>query len=167
MSHWYTDTPIHWIPSSSLPGCSVHSYILFVYHCYMYLLDFYILSYGSPFILHVLLLHVYSCIPVTYYFPLLILIFPLLDTWAIDMRCVELSATWIQATGATSRIPHLLFPVSRYLDSCYEHSSCPVIVLHVPCTVLVLDTLCTLNIRTITWEMGETWRLTRSYRVNV
>jgi len=27
------------------------------------------------------------------------------------MQCVELSATWIQATGATSRIPNLLFPV--------------------------------------------------------
>ena len=36
MFHWYTDTPIHWIPSSSLPGCFVQCYIMFVYHCYMY-----------------------------------------------------------------------------------------------------------------------------------
>ena len=96
-----------------------------------------------------------SCIPVTWLFPVLRLIFPLLDMWAIDMRCVELSATWIQATGATSRIPHLLFPVSRYRVSCYQQSSCPIIVLHVSCTVLVPDTLCTLNVWNIRWGWGR------------
>jgi len=75
------------------------------------------LLYGSWFIL---LLHEYSCSPVILnivhitciivtwvvrpvfllhdYFPYW-LIFSLLDMWAFDMRCVELSATWIQATG--------------------------------------------------------------------
>ena len=70
-----------------------------------------------------------SCIPVTWLFPVMILIFPLLDMWVVDMRCVELSATWIQATGATSRIPHLLFPVilfrtinrAHVLVSCYMY----------------------------------------------
>ena len=37
----------------------------------------------------------HDCIPV------MILIFPLLDTSAVDMRCVELSATWIQAMAVT------------------------------------------------------------------
>ena len=57
--------------------------------------------------------------------------------------------------GAISRIPHLLFPVSRYLVLCYQPSSGPVIMLHVPCTVFVLATLCTLNIRNITWGWGR------------
>ena len=47
------------------------------------------------------------------------------------MSCVELSATWTQATGATSRIPHLLFTFSRYLVIGYQQSSGPVIMLHV------------------------------------
>jgi len=83
-------------------------------------------------------------------FLLLILIFPLLDMWAVDMRRVKLSATWVQASGVTSWIPHLLFPNSYYLISCYQQSSYSVIVLHVSCIVLVPDIL------------GETWRLTRS-----
>ena len=103
------------------------------------------LLYGSWFIL---LLHEYSCSPVILnivhvtctivtwvvrpvfllhdYFPYW-LIFSLLDMWAFDMRCVELSAMWIQAIGVTSRIPHLLFPVFRYLILCYQESSCPII----------------------------------------
>ena len=84
------------------------------------------------------------------YFPLLILIFPLLDTWAVDM----------------CGIPHLLFLICCYLVLCYQQSSCPVIMLHVPCTVLVPDTLCTLNVLHITWGW-ETWRLTRSCLVDV
>ena len=35
----------------------------------------------------------------------------LMDMRIVGMRCVELSATWTQATGATSRIPNLLFSV--------------------------------------------------------
>jgi len=51
---------------------------------------------------------------------------------------------------ATSRIPHLLFLISRYLV--YHQYSCHVIMLHVPCTVLIPDTLYSLNIMNITWE---------------
>ena len=56
-----------------------------VTHAYMVSL---FLSYGSPFILHILLFHVtvfmlYDC------FRLLIWIFPLLDMRAVDMRYVE------------------------------------------------------------------------------
>ena len=111
--------PIHRIPHfilllSSLRGCSVHSYVytsllhmhvLFLYSCLMEHR-----SYCMQ--IHVFLLH--DC------FTLLILIFPLLDMWAVDMWCVKLSATWIQATWATSRISHILFPVFHYLISCYQ-----------------------------------------------
>ena len=41
--------------------------------------------------------------------------------------------------------PTSIVPVSRYPVLCYQLSSGPVIMLHVPCTVLVLVTLCTLN----------------------
>ena len=37
------------------------------------------------------------------------------------MRCVELSATWIKATGATSRVSYLLFPVILFNDINITH----------------------------------------------
>ena len=165
MSHRYIDTPIHWTPSfhilvSSLYGCSVHSYIMFTHHCYTF----------SPVYMHLLFLYscymdncsyyMYYCsmyflvFPLHDYFLLPILIFPLLDMWAVDMRCVKLSATWIQVTGPPLESHISCFPVSCYLILCYQQSSCPVIVLHVSCTVLVLDTLCTLTIINITWGWG-------------
>jgi len=140
-----TDTWIHQL--SSFPWYSVRSYVMYMHHCYIY----------SPVYMHWLL---YSCrvyhrsyymdycymyilaIPLHDCFPLLILIFSLLDMSAIDTRCVELSVTWISVTGTTSRIPHLLYIVSRYLVSWYQQSSCPIIILLVPCTVLVHDILC-------------------------
>ena len=98
------------------------------------------LSYGSPFILHVLLLHVSSCIPVTW-------IFPVTD---IDSPVTGYVSCWY----ATCGLPHLLFPISRYPFLCYQQSSGLVIMLHVPYTVLVLATMCTLNIIKITWGWG-------------
>ena len=71
------------------------------------------LTYGFPFILHVVLFHV---IPVFLFydcFPLLILLFPLLDIWSVDMRYVA------------SHIYCFLF-----------------LVIMLPCIVLVLDILC-------------------------
>ena len=112
-------------------------------------------SHWTLFMFPRLLLHEYSCILLNDCFSLLILIFSLLDMWAVDMGCVRLSATWIQATGVTSRIAISCFPISCYLVSCYQQGSCPVIVLHVPCTILVLNTPYSLNIRNITWEWGR------------
>ena len=147
-SSCFTDTWIHQL--SSFLGYSIHNYVLYIHHCYMY----------SPVSMHYLL---YSCrvyhrsyymdycymyipvIPLHDCFPLLILIFLLLDMWLIDTRCVRISATWIQATGAISRIPHLLYIVSRSLVSWYQQSLCPIIVLHVSCIVLVLDILYSSN----------------------
>jgi len=116
---------------------------------------------GSLFILHELLLHGYSCIPVTWLF-LITWLFPVTD---IDIPVTEHVSHWYAmcgtkchmdpSHGATSRIPHLLFFVSRYLSSCYQQSSCPVIMLHISSIVLVLDTPCSLNIINITWDGGD------------
>jgi len=164
---WTTDTRICYYTATWLGYTQLlHVLIPLDPSAYMHWLSMYSCLNGPWFIL---VLHSYSWIPVILnivsvtciivtrvvhpvilfngYFPLLILIFPLLDMSAVDMRCVELSATWIQATGATSRIPHLLFPISRYIVLCYQQSSGPVIMLHVSCTVIVLVTLCTFNIR--------------------
>jgi len=138
------DTPFHWILSlhifvSSFPRYAMHSYFMFWQHCYI----------DSP--VYIYWLSMYSCcidhslyacymdihvFPLHAYFPLLILIFWLLDTWAFDMRCVK------------SHIYCFPFPVILFY---YQQSSGPVIMLHVPCTVLVLATLCALNIINITW----------------
>ena len=97
------------------------------------------LSYGSPFMLHVLLFHVtvfmlYDC------FPLLILLFQLLDTWVVDMRCL------------LSPFPVIVFhAINR------AHDMLPYLFL---LYCIVIDNKENLG-------MGETWRLIRSYRVDV
>jgi len=73
-------------------------------------------------------------------FSLLILIFSLLDTSVVDMRCVELSATWIQATGPLleSHISHFpflvifLYAVNRadVLLSCYMYHALFLFMIH-------------------------------------
>jgi len=151
MSHWYIDTPIHWIPSfhilvSSLHGCSVHSYIMFTHHCYIY----------SPVYMRWLFMYsghmdhhsyymIYCCMyihasPLHDYFPLRILIFLLLNMWAVDMQCVELSATWIQVIGPPleSHIYCFLFPVilfyainrAHVLLSCYMYHALYLFLIH-------------------------------------
>jgi len=93
----------------------------------------------------ILLLHGYSCRPVTWLFPVT----------AIDIPVTGYMRCWYAMGG----IPHLLFFVSRYPVLCYQQSSCPVIMLHIPCTVLVLATLCTLYILKITsgWGILDGW----------
>jgi len=140
VNHWYTETLLRWMP---LHGYSVHSYFMFLHHYYidtpvvMHWSSMYScymdhgLHYCSWIFLYSLYIEHYlctmnycymrnpSCILVTWLFPVLILIFSLLDMSVVDTQCVKLSATWISATGATSRIPHLLYIVSRYLVSWY------------------------------------------------
>ena len=84
---------------------------------------FIFLSYRSPFILHVLLLHVSSCMPVT---------------WIVSVIDIDIHVTgYMNCWYALCATPHLLFPVSRY-----PVSACSILVLLGPCTVLVLDILC-------------------------
>jgi len=97
---WMLDTQLYHVYTSLS-----HMHVLFLYSCHMDHRSYY-MSYYCMYI-HVFLLH--DC-------------FPLLDTWAVDMRCVELSATWISATEATFKIPHLLYIVSHYLVSWYQQS---------------------------------------------
>jgi len=156
MYYWYTDTLLHWrllfhIVVSSLCEYSVHSYFMFLYHCYI----------DSPVYMHWLSL--YSCcmdhflyymnycymdipvFPLHDCFSLLILISRLLDMWNIDMRCVKLSATWIQqwghllnSTSLASRCPLSYFMLVTELMSCYRVTC----IMHCTCS----DTLCSLNI---------------------
>jgi len=167
----YIDTPVQWTPSfhplvSSLHGCLVHSYIMFTHHYYIYLpvymhwLDyFYILviwiTVHSTCIIGacIFLYSRYMIISRYWYW--------YSHSWTrvlLNMRCVKLSATWIQATGATSRIPHLLFLVSHYLVIYYRQSSCHVSVLHVLYLFLIYYIV---KDNKENLGMGETWRLTR------
>ena len=115
MDQWYTDTLLQRIP---LHGYSVHSYFMFLHHYYVDL----------PVYMH--WLHLYFCcmehflyycymdnpvFPLHDCFPLLILIFLLLDMWTVDMRCVKLSVTWIQATGSPLEFHISCFPFSIIL----------------------------------------------------
>jgi len=100
----------------------VHTSLLHIFTGIHALLVFIFLSYRSPFILHVP-----SCIPVTW-------IFLVTD---IDIPVTGYMSCWYAMCG----ILHLLFPVSRYPVLCYQQSSCSLIILLVPCTVLVLDIL--------------------------
>ena len=125
VNYWYADTLLHGIP---LYGYSVHV----LHYCYVYspvymhwlsmcscymdhgLYYSWIFLY-SRYIDHCLCHMDYcymsssSCIPVTWLFPVLILIFPLLDTWVVDMRCVKLSVAWVQVTK-----PPLEFHISCF-----------------------------------------------------
>ena len=140
VNHWYTDKLWHWI---SLHGYSVHSYFMFLHHCfidssvYMHWLSMY--SCCMDHSLYLLL--EYSCIPVTRLYT---------DT-DIDISVTGYVSCWY----AMCRILHLLFRSSCYPVLCYQQSSGPIIMLHVPHIVLVLTTLCTFNIIHITWRWGR------------
>jgi len=110
------------------------------------------LSYGSPFILHVLLCHVIPVFLLHDYCPLLILIFPLLDMWAVDMRCVE------------SHIYCFPFPVILFLTINRVHVLLSCYMYHVLYLFLIY---CVVKDNKHHLGMGETWRLTRSCRVDV
>ena len=77
------------------------------------------LPYGSPIMLHVLLFHVtifilYDC------FPLLILLFSLLDTWAVDMPYVESHIYCSRFPLYCSRFPLYCSMLSTELRSSYQ-----------------------------------------------
>ena len=140
--HWYTDIPMHGLSHftwllHSWHGWSVHSYVMFSYHCYTCMSCLHIpvthacmvslfLSYGSSFILHVLLFHVIPVFLLYDCFPLLILYS---RYWIHELLICDM---WN---------PTSIVPVSRYRVWCYQQSSCHVIVLHVPYPVLVPDIL--------------------------
>jgi len=157
--HWYMDTPFHYILSvhifvSSFPRYSMHSYFMFLLHyyidssVYMYWLSMY-----SCYIDHGL----YDCymdihvFPLNDYFSLLKLIFPLLDTWAVDMRCVE------------SHINCFLFPVILFYAINRAHVSLSCYRYHATCSFHVVY----FKYNKDNLGIGETWRLIRSYRVDV
>jgi len=99
--HYYIDSPVYLYWLSMYSCCIDHG----LYACYMHI--------------HVFLLHDY--------FPLLIWIFPLLDTWALDMQCVK-SHTYC------SRFPLSCFMLSIEFRSCY-HVTC---TMHCTCSCSVV-----------------------------
>jgi len=124
----------------------------------MHWLSLYFLLRGSLFISHELLLHGYSFILVRWLFLVTnILIFPLLDMWTVDMRCVELSATWIQATRPPleSHISYFSFLVIVIHAINRAHVLLSYYMYH---AILVLE-LYSLNIINITWqwERPDSW----------
>ena len=99
-----------------------YSYLLSHRFTFMHAMLVFVFSLSwTLFILYGLLLHEYSCILVTWLF----------SVTDIDILVTRHVSYWYAICG----IPHLLFPVSRYLVLCYQQSSCPIIMLHVPCTV--------------------------------
>ena len=81
MSHRYIDAPLHEIPSCHRLWSSLDGFL--AYHCYTCMYGFSILVIWIPIPITCILVPCYSCMPVLWLldcFPLLILIFPLLDT---------------------------------------------------------------------------------------
>jgi len=88
-----------------------------------------------------------------------------MDILFIDIRCVELSVTWkplLISTGATSRVSHLLFPVILFSDTRIAH-----ILLSVTCYMHYYCSWFIIIFNKYNMELGETWRLTRSCRVDI
>jgi len=122
--HWCMDTPLHDILSvhivvSWFPKYMMNSYFIILLHYYIdspeYLYCLSLYSYCINPGLYACYMHIHV-FPLHGYFPLLILIFPLLNTWAVDMQCVE------------SHIYYFHFPLycsilSTELRSCY-HVTC-------------------------------------------
>ena len=105
------DTSFH-ILVSSLHGCSVHSYILFVYHCYMYSLVY----------MHVLFL--YSCHVdhrsyCMYYCCMYLPVFPLHKYSRYWIHELLICDVW-NPTSIVSRFPLSCFMLSTELISCYH-----------------------------------------------
>ena len=106
---WIFRTQLYHVRTSLLYVFTGIVHLLFLYSCHVDRLSYY-MDYCY---IYITLFPLHDC------FPLLILIFSLLDMWVVDMECVKLSVMWVQAMGVTSRISHFLFSVSRYLVSCY------------------------------------------------
>jgi len=96
-------TRLYHLHTSQLHRSLVYMCWLFLYSCCMdhcsYYMDYWYMD--------IPVFPLYDC------FPLLILIFLLLNMWAVDIWCVELSATWIKTMRPPleSHIFCFLFPV--------------------------------------------------------
>ena len=172
-SYCYTDT-LYTISGTRIHQYTgyrpVHSYFIFLHHCYIdspvYMhwlsmsscyMDHWLYYYSwtflhSRYINHCLCHMDYCYMSSSSCIPVLILIFPLLDTWAVDMRCME-------SHIYCSRFPLSCSMLSTELRSCY----------HVTCTMHCICFCYTVYFKYHKYNLGigETWRLIRSYRVDV
>ena len=159
MFTYYYYTCMSCLHMTVTPACHVyisllHMHVMFPCDLCLYSVSI-LLSYGSPCRLPVLLFHVIRYMLYAWY-PLLILLIPLLDTCSRYWYGYSRYWTWELLTcymwTSTSIDPVILIPLycSRYIvpDSrcivlCYQQSSGPVIMLPVSCTVFLIVTLCT------------------------
>ena len=180
MVHWYTKIPLHrllhfrlWL--SSLHGCSVHSYLMITHHCSIcsphectcmycfYLIIIWLTDYCSmlPYSCYMLVSRDYYCYARYWIllFLLLIWIFPLLDMRAVDTWYVESHIYCSRFLLYCSRFPLYCSMLSTELRSSY----------HVTRIMYLFLWHCILDIsdHKANLDMGETWRLIRSYRVDV
>ena len=129
---------------------------MFTYHCYTCMSCLHItVTYAChvftsllhlPYMFHVTVFMLYAC------FPLLILLPPLLDTWAVDMRYVD------------SHIYCFPFPVIVFRTINRAHVMLSYYMYHILYLFLIY---CIMKDNNDNVGMGETWRLIRSYRVDV
>jgi len=144
MNYWYTDTLVHWIPSCA-QLLHVLTSVLYKTHwctcidCLCLLVTWimdYIITHEPSCILVILPIVYVTWIIVTW---VVRLVFPLHDYFPF---WYWYSRYWIhELLICDVWNPTSIVPVSRYRVSCYQQSSCHVIVLHVPCSVLVPDIL--------------------------
>ena len=135
---------------------SGNSYVMFTYHCYTCMSWLHItVTYAChvftsllhlPYMFHVTVFMLYAC------FPLLILLPPLLDTWAVDMRYMD------------SHIYCFPFPVIVFRTINRAHVMLLYYMYHILYLFLIY---CIMKDNNDNVGMGETWRLIRSYRVDV
>ena len=154
MFDWYSDIPLHGVPHfiylfSLWHGYLTHRYLMFTHHCYI----------CSPhectcmycFYLRVITVHMTCMIVPCYHihviclFPVTDTVIPLLDTWAVDIQCVDFHSYCFPFPVIVFHAINRVHDMLSYLFLLY---------------CIVIDNKENLG-------MGETWRLTRSYRVDV
>jgi len=129
MTHCDINSPVY-MHCLCIYSCHINHRAYCMYYCCMYLPVF----------------------PLHDYFPLLILLFPLLDTWAVDMRYVEF------------HIYCFPFPVIVFHAINRSHVMLSYYMYHILYLFLIY---CIVKDNKDNLGMEETWRLTRSCRVDV
>ena len=128
----------------------LHMYVMFTYPCYTCMYGFSILVIWIPVHITCIIVPCYPRSHVICLFPVTDIVFPLLDTWAVDMRYVE---------SHIYCFPLSCFVLSTKLMSCYR----------VTCIMYCSCSWYHVYIKCMNYKMGlgETWRLTSSCRVDV
>ena len=142
--HWYAstlDTVLCAVTSCSYTDIDVPVYMHWLSSPVTWIME-YLMNHGYSCIL-VILIIVYVTwiiVIVTWVFRPVFLLHDYVPFWDWYSRYWTCELLICDVWNPTSIVPVSLYPIL-----CYQLSSGPVIMLHVPCTVLVLVTLCSLN----------------------